>query len=171
MLSKKLLVALMLIALVAVTVQFARAGASSSFIDAVETDTSNARFETPSENWVTLTTENINVEGTSMLLVTLAGDAFVQDRNPQGNFVGRKYAAMKARVRVDDVTASPGPVTFTDNSGKVGTQRSRSEARSFQWLFPASAGAHEVEVQVRSLNAFDLVGLKRYTTSVIFDSV
>jgi hypothetical protein len=91
----------------------------------------------------------------------------VRDLNGGGGFAGHKFAAMFVRVLVNGVQVGH-PVRFFDNTGKVGVAKPRPTTASFEWAKHVTAGAQNIQVQFKNLNAFDDANLDDFTLTAHF---
>ena len=101
------------------------------------------------------------------LVIRFSAEGSVRDLNSGGSFSGHKYAAMFVRVLVNDVQVGP-VVRLFDNTGKIGVSKPRPTTASYEWAKHVTAGAQDIQVQFKNLNAFDDSNLDSFTLSANF---
>ena len=101
------------------------------------------------------------------LVIRFSAEGSVRDLNSGGSFSGHKYAATLVRVLVNDVQVGP-VVRFFDNTGKIGVSKPRPTTASYEWAKHVSAGAQDIQVQFKNLNAFDDANINAFTLTAHF---
>jgi hypothetical protein len=131
--------------------------------------TTGSNVSTPSGSFIDVpgASRSVVVTADGPLVIRFSAEGSVRDLNSGGGFSGHKYAATLVRVLVNGVQTGP-VVRFFDNTGKIGVSKPRPTTASYEWAKHVSAGAQNIKVQFKNLNAFDDSNLDSFTLSANF---
>jgi len=131
--------------------------------------TTGSNASTPSGSFVDVpgASRTVAVTADGPLVIRFSAEGSVRDLNSGGSFSGHKFAATFVRVLVNDVQIGP-VVRFFDNTGKIGVSKPRPTTASYEWAKHVTAGAKDIQVQFKNLNAFDDSNLDSFTLSANF---
>lgn len=119
---------------------------------------SDTRTETPSGAFITIESMTFAAQS-GPVVVRYSATGYVQDRAKSGSFVGKSFTCTYVRILLNGAVVDPGPVTFFDNTGKVGLDQwkyPRPTTASFTWVGTLAAPATvKVDVQVRAKASWD----------------
>jgi hypothetical protein len=131
--------------------------------------TTGSNESTPSGSFIDVpgASRSVVVTADGPLVIRFSAEGSVRDLSSGGAFSGHKYAATFVRVLVNGVQTGP-VVRFFDNTGKVGVSKPRPTTASYEWAKHVTAGAQNIQVQFKNLNAFDDSNLDSFTLSANF---
>ena len=131
--------------------------------------TTGSNASTPSGSFIDIPGASRSVLATAggPLVIRFSAEGSVRDLNSGGSFSGHKFAATFVRVLVNGVQVGP-VVRFFDNAGKIGVSKPRPTTASYEWAKHVTAGAQDIKVQFKNLNAFDDSNLDSFTLSANF---
>lgn len=149
----------------AVGAAVAWAGGGSGSIAAASFFSTTTPISTPSSAFQTVDTRVVPVNA-GPVLIRFSGFGFEQDWDSSPKFVGKSYAAMKARVLVNGVRKPP-TVTLIDNAGEIGVKTPQPRTGSYGWAFTSGATTLTIKVQIANAHTFDMAQLTSYTITVL----
>jgi hypothetical protein len=128
-----------------------------------------ANASTPSGSFIDVPGGALSIGATTdgPLVIRFSAEGSVRDLNSGGGFAGHKLSAMFVRVLVNGAQVGH-PVRFFDNTGKVGVAKPRPTTASFEWAKHVTAGAQNIQVQFKNLNAFDDANINAFTLTAHF---
>jgi hypothetical protein len=120
-------------------------------------------ISTPSGTFLTIVSDSFSANP-GPVLVRFSAVGSEQDWNRAPAFVGRHYAAMRVRVRLDGAGLAPGASAFIDNRGVRADRVPRPIAAGYEWAGTiASGGTHTVRIQLANLHTFDMATINHWT--------
>jgi hypothetical protein len=168
--KSKLIAILAPLALVAAVFAVTAIGANDSGTSDKIAFKTGANASTPSGSFINVPGGSLSVTPTSAgpLVIRLSAEGSVRDLNSGGGFAGHKFAAMFVRVLVNGSRVGP-VVRFFDNTGKVGVSKPRPTTASYEWAkHVTGAGAQNIQLQFKNLNAFDDANINAFTLTAHF---
>ena len=168
--KSKLIAIVTPLALVAAVFAVTAIGASDSGTSDKIAFKTGANASTPSGSFINVPGGSLSVSPTSAgpLVIRLSAEGSARDLNSGGGFAGHKFAAMFVRVLVNGSPVGP-VVRFFDNTGKVGAQKPRPTTASYEWAkHVTGAGAQNIQLQFKNLNAFDDANINAFTLTAHF---
>jgi hypothetical protein len=165
----RLIAVVALVALGALVLVVTAIGATDSGASDKIAFTTGANASTPSGSFINVPggSRSVTTTADGPLVIRFSAERSVRDLDSGGNFAGHKFAATFVRVLVNSVQVGP-VVRFFDNTGKIGVSKPRPTTSSYEWAKHVTAGAQNIQVQFKNLNAFDDSNLDSFTLSANF---